>query len=137
METYYLQIKTAHIAAALTSGALFLLRGLALNLFDARWPKARPVRYLSWAVDTVLLTAALVLMTIVRQYPLADHWLTVKVTLVVVYIIVGYYALGRAKSRTSSTILWLAALLVFAGIYSIARAHHPLGILAPLIAPSP
>ena len=54
MEPYDLQVRTLHIAAALTSGALFLLRGLALNAFGAKWPKARAVRRLSWGIDTVL-----------------------------------------------------------------------------------
>jgi uncharacterized membrane protein SirB2 len=130
VEAYYLEIRTVHIAAALTSGALFLLRGLALNAFGARWPKAAPVRYVSWTIDTVLLTAALMLMTIVRQYPGADAWLTVKVSLVVAYILLGYYALGRARTRALSVAFWLAALVVFAGVYSIARAHHPLGVFA-------
>jgi uncharacterized membrane protein SirB2 len=67
----------------------------------------------------------------VRQYPGVDAWLTVKVGLVVLYIVLGYYALGRARSRSLSVGLWLAALIVFAGIYSVARAHHPLGALAP------
>jgi uncharacterized membrane protein SirB2 len=35
------------------------------------------------------------------------------------------------RARTSSTrwICYLAALLVFGGIISVARAHHPLGLL--------
>jgi uncharacterized membrane protein SirB2 len=131
VEPYYLEIRTLHIAAALTSGALFLARGLALNGFGARWPRTKAVRYLSWAVDSVLLGAAVTLMTLVRQYPGVDAWLTVKVGLVVLYIVLGYYALGRARSRSLSVGLWLAALIVFAGIYSVARAHHPLGALAP------
>ena len=132
MEAYYLQIRTVHVAAALASGCLFLLRGLALNGFSARWPKALPVRVLSWTIDTTLLTAALMLMTIVRQYPGADAWLTMKVSLVVLYIALGYYALARARTRTLSVGRWLAALAVFAAIYSIARAHHPLGAFAGL-----
>ena len=104
----------------------------ALNLLDAGWVRALPVRILSWTIDTTLLTAALMLMTIVRQYPGADAWLTMKVSLVVLYIALGYYALARARTRTLSVGLWLAALAVFAAIYSIARAHHPLGAFAGL-----
>ena len=44
-----------------------------------------------------------------RQYPGADSWLTMKVSLVVLYIALGYYALARARTRTLSVGLWLAA----------------------------
>ena len=81
MEEFYLQIRTVHIWAVTASGLLFALRGGTFNLMGASWPKALPVRLLSWTIDTILLTAALMLMTVVRQYPFVDHWLTVKVVL--------------------------------------------------------
>ena len=129
MEPFYLEIRAVHIGSALISGALFLLRGLALNVFGAKWPLAAPLRYLAWTVDTVLLTAALMLMTIVRQYPGADAWLTVKVLLILAYIVLGTFALRGATARTRWASL-AGAVLVFGSIYSVARAHHPLGILA-------
>ena len=129
MEPFYLEIRTVHIWAVLTSGALLLLRGLAVNLFAARWPMAAPLRYLSWTVDTVLLTAALMLTTIIRQFPVIDAWLTVKVVLLVPYIVLGYLAL-RAESRRNRLAAFAGAALTFLYIYSVARAHDPLGFLA-------
>jgi len=64
----YPEIRLVHILAVAASGGLFALRGLALNL-GAAWPQAVPLRYLSYTIDTVLLTAALMLMTVVRQIP--------------------------------------------------------------------
>ena len=43
-----------------------------------------PVKLTSYTIDTVLLTAALMLMTVVQQYPFIDAWLTVKVVLLFV-----------------------------------------------------
>lgn len=134
MEALYSEIRSVHIAAVLTSGGLFLLRGLLLNVLEASWAMAKPLRYLSYAVDTVLLTAALMLMTIVRQYPGADAWLTVKIGLLLVYIVLGHFALKRARTRMARIGFWAAALIVFAFIFSIARAHHPLGVFAGLAA---
>lgn len=128
MEDFYLQIRHVHIASVLASGGLFLLRGLGVNVFGAGWPMWAPVRYLSYTVDTVLLTAALMLMTIVHQYPFVHHWLTVKVVLLVVYVVLGSFALKRAKTRRARLGFYLAALLVFAFILSVARAHDPLGV---------
>jgi uncharacterized membrane protein SirB2 len=126
---FYSEIKLVHVAAVLTSGGLFALRGLLFSL-GQRWVMAAPVRYLVYAVDTVLLTAALMLTTIIRQYPFVEGWLTAKVVLLVVYIVLGYLAFWRARSTKARLGLWLAALLVFAFIVSVALAHDPRGIFA-------
>ena len=129
MEVFYLEIRHAHIGSALTSGALLLLRALALNALGMRWPLAGPVRWLQWTIDTVLLTAALMLMTITGYDPINDGWLTLKVLLIVAYVVLGYHAL-RAATASSRWISLAAAVLTFGAIYSIARAHHPLGLFA-------
>lgn len=129
MVEFYLPIRHVHIAAVMTSGTLLLLRGLALNLAGARWPLGWPLRYLSWTVDSVLLTAALMLMTIVHQDPVSDAWLTVKVLLLVPYVVLGYFAL-RGPTRGRRLAALAGAALVFGYIYSVARAHDPLGWFA-------
>jgi uncharacterized membrane protein SirB2 len=130
MDNFHLEIRNLHIAAVAASGALFLLRGLGVNAFGASWPMRAPVRYLSYGIDTVLLAAALMLMTIVRQYPFVHAWLTVKVLLVVVYIVLGSFALKRGKTRGVRLAFFAAALLTFGFIYTVARARDPLGFLA-------
>lgn len=129
METFYLEIRSVHITAVIASGLLFTARGALFNFVGAQWPMAAAVRYLSYTIDTVLLTAALMLMTIVRQYPLADAWLTMKVLLVLVYILLGWRAL-RASTRRGRIASLLAALVVYLFIITVARAHDPLGIFA-------
>lgn len=128
MIEFYPQIKQFHILAALLSGGLFALRG-AFALGGARWPMALPVRWLSWSVDTALLTAALMLLTILPGGMFANGWLTTKIVLLVVYVVLGVFALRRAKTQRGRVIAYVAALATFATIYSIARAHHPLGFL--------
>ena len=129
MVEFYLEIRAVHIGSVMTSGTLFLRRRLAHNLLGRRWPRAWPLRSLSWTVDTVLLTAALMLMTIVHQYPVIDGWLTVKVVLLVPYIVLGYLAL-RGETRRVRLAAFAGAALTFLYIYSVARAHDPLGFLA-------
>jgi len=132
MIEFYPQIKWAHVAAVIASGSLFFLRGLALHA-GARWVMAAPLRYLSYTVDTILLTAALMLATILHQYPFVHDWLTAKVILLVAYVLLGSYALKRAQTRKVRILSWLGALAVYGLIISIARAHHPLGLLASLV----
>jgi uncharacterized membrane protein SirB2 len=132
MEEFYLQIRDVHIGAVIASGALFALRGAALNLFGAGWTRGIALRVTSWTVDTTLLTAALMLMTIVEQYPFVDSWLTVKVVLLVVYIGLGTVALKPQRPRRVRLVAFAAALAVFGYIVTVARAHDPLGLLAGL-----
>jgi len=124
----YPEIKLVHMSAVLASGALFLLRGLGVQL---GWSAAMaaPVRYLSYSIDTVLLTAALMLVTVLHQYPFVHSWLTVKVLLVICYIGLGSFALKRGRTPRIRLACWISALLVYGMIISIARTHDPLGAL--------
>ncbi len=130
MEVLYEEVRAVHVAAALASGSLFFVRGLLLNVLGSRWGQRRQVRFCSYAIDTVLLAAAILLTTLVGQYPGVDAWLTVKVVLIVVYIALGHLALKRARSRGGRVASWLAAAMVFGLILAVAHSHHPLGPLA-------
>lgn len=128
MIEYYADIRCVHIGAVIASGTLFLLRGAGV-LAGARWPMWAPLRYLTYTIDTVLLTAALMLVTILHQYPLVQAWLTVKVLLLVVYIVLGTFALRRARTPRGRALCYAIALAVFLFVATVARAHHPLGFL--------
>jgi uncharacterized membrane protein SirB2 len=133
MLTFYLQIKAVHIAAVLASGGLFALRGAGV-LAEQRWPMAAPLRHLSYSIDTVLLTAALMLLTALKLNPFAVPWLSVKLVLLVCYVALGTLALKRARTPRGRALCYAAALACFGSIYLIARAHHPLGPLQGLLA---
>lgn len=126
MIEFYPQIKWVHVAAVIASGTLFALRGTG-TLAGASWPMFAPLRYLTYLVDTTLLTAALMLATILHQYPFVHGWLTVKVLLLVLYIVLGTFALKRARTRVARAGCFAAALVVYLFIVSVARAHHPAG----------
>ena len=129
---FYPQIKWVHVAAVCSSGALFVLRGLLVQARRPAWAMAAPVRYLSYTVDTILLTAALMLLTILPHAMFANGWLTTKLVLVVVYVLLGSFALKRGRTPRVRLACYVAALLVFATIVGIALAHHPLGWLLRL-----
>jgi uncharacterized membrane protein SirB2 len=133
MIEFYPQIKHFHIMMALLSGGLFALRG-GFALAGARWPRALPVRWLSWSVDTALLTAALMLLTILPWAMFANGWLVAKLALLVGYVVLGVMAMRPALPRGRRAAFYAAALLAFAAMYGIARAHHPLGALARWLA---
>lgn len=126
MIEFYPQIRAVHIAMILASGSLFALRGAA-SLAGFRWPLAWQVRVLSYAIDTTLLTAALMLLSILPWAVFANGWLVMKIGLLVAYVVLGYMALRPGRSRSTRIALYVMALLTYAWMYTIARAHHPLG----------
>jgi len=131
MIEFYPQIKLVHIALVLASGGLFALRGLGV-LLGQRWPMVAPLRYLSYSIDTCLLTAALMLLAALKLNPFAVPWLSVKLALLVLYVVLGTLALRRARQHR---VAWfLAALACFGFMYSVAVAHHPLGLFARWLA---
>ena len=129
MIEFYAEIKWVHVAAVICSGLLFALRGVA-QLAGARWTMAAPLRYLSYSIDTALLSAALLLAIVLGQYPFVHAWLTVKVLLLVVYIALGTFALKRGRTHVIRLFCFIAALIVYLFIASVARAHDPWGVFA-------
>jgi uncharacterized membrane protein SirB2 len=129
MIVFYSQIKWVHIIAVICSGSLFLVRGL-LKINQQKLANASTLRYLSYAVDTVLLTAALMLLTILPSAMFANGWLWVKLVLLISYIVLGHHALHGAKSIKVTAAYLLAAVTVFLFMLSIALTHHPAGVFA-------
>ncbi|HSN51751.1 MAG TPA: SirB2 family protein [Woeseiaceae bacterium] len=128
MLEFYPQVKLLHVGAVFASGSLFLLRGLAVQA-GAPWGMATPVRYLSYGIDTLLLTAALMLLTMLPAAVFANGWLWAKIALLVVYVGLGSFALKRGRTARLRLACYVAALAVFACMYFIARSHDPLGPL--------
>jgi uncharacterized membrane protein SirB2 len=129
MTEYYLALRNVHIACAILTITLFVLRG-ALMLANSPWQQNVVLRYLPHAVDTVLLTTALMLTSVIHQYPFAAGWLTTKVVLLVLYIVLGSIALKRGRTKQVRVAALIAALATAGYLVSVARAHHPLGIFA-------
>lgn len=127
----YPGLKSAHVGCVFASGMLFAARGVGV-LAGARWPAMRPVKRLSYLIDSGLLLFALLMLLALRWNPFAVPWLATKLALLVVYIVLGSLALKRARSRRVRTICFVAALLCFAFIVTVAHAHDPLGVLRVL-----
>lgn len=127
MIEYYPQIRNAHIGFALATGVVFLLRGVLVQAGRESIANHGLVRYFSYGIDTALLTAALMLLTVLRLSPIATPWLAAKLALLVSYILLGSFALRRARSRSSKLLCFGAALLAYALMLGIARAHDPGG----------
>lgn len=131
---HYLFIRHLHVASIALSGGVFLLRGLLIQLGWKRFAMASPVRYGSYTVDTVLLVTGGLLIAILPWAAFRNGWLALKLTLVVVYVLLGTLALKRGRSARVRGVCYVAALAVFIFIIGIALAHHPLGWFAGWLA---
>lgn len=129
MLEFYPQIKWVHIACVLASGLLFALRGLLVQGGHAGAAQWEPVRWLSYAIDTTLLTAALMLVSILPHALYANGWLATKLVLLVAYVVLGTLALKRARTPRMRRIFYVAALATYVYMLGVARMHHPLGWL--------
>ena len=126
LATAYPLLFWAHIGLVTLSATLFLARGLGV-LAGLAWPMRAGWRRLSVWIDIALLSAGATLWTLLQLNPLRDSWLGTKLLLLVLYIVLGSFALKRAPSRRAKGLFLLAALACLAFMASIAIRHHPLG----------
>ena len=127
MIEFYSQIRLVHISAVVASGSLFVLRGLFVSTGRDAWALALLPRYVSYAIDTTLLTAALMLLTILPSSVYANGWLVAKLALLPAYVALGWLALRRPRPAGRQLSYFAAALLAYFCMFAIAHAHDPLG----------
>lgn len=122
----YIIIKSAHIAFALISISLFLLRAYwsvsESPQLQQRWVKIAP-----HINDTLLLSCAIYLMIASQQFPFSSDWLTAKLVALLIYIGVGTVAIKRGKTKGIRLLFSLLALATFSYIFAVARSHSPWG----------
>lgn len=124
----YPWIKWAHVGLVTASGTLFGVRGLAVLTHQA-WPMQRGWRLLSYGIDTLLLSAGVLLWALLQLNPLHDAWLGSKLLLLLLYIVLGSVALKRGRTPRARAGAFAAAVAVYLFMASVARGHHPLGAL--------
>ncbi|MFZ6676720.1 SirB2 family protein [Undibacterium sp. Tian12W] len=123
MPISYLAVKHLHLTCVGLSGSLFLLRAIwkmrGSAMLDKRWVKVLP-----HVIDTLLLASALTLAVLSGQYPFQQNWLTAKLFALILYIVLGTVALKRGKTPAIRTAAFIAAILVFAYIISVALSKQ-------------
>ena len=131
MNVDYLLLRDIHISCVVLSGTGFFVRGVlmlcASPVLAQRW-----LRVVPHVVDSVLLGSAVMLAVQSGQYPLAQDWLSAKLVALLAYIGCGTMALKRARTRRARLMYFVAALLIFAYIVSVAMTRNALGWAAML-----
>jgi uncharacterized membrane protein SirB2 len=129
LAAHFVAIRQVHIGCVLLSGTLFCVRG-GLRIANITAAGHRLLRLASYVIDTALLAAAVLLTIILQQYPFREAWLTTKVLLLVVYVVLGSLALRRASSRRNAVLAFGASLLTYAWIIGVAVTRAPAGWLS-------
>jgi uncharacterized membrane protein SirB2 len=124
----YLLIKTVHQTAVALSVAGFFARGVGA-LGGAAWVRGRLAKTLPHVIDSVLLLSALTLAWMLRLTPGSAPWLLAKIIGLLVYIGLGVVALRPGRPLAVRATAWVAALLIFGWIVSVALTKNPLGFI--------
>ena len=128
LAAHYLQVLHLHVSCVILSGSLFVVRSL-LRIANRPLANHRALRILSYAIDTTLLCAGILLTLILHEYPFRDAWLTTKVLLLMLYIGLGTMALKRASTGPGRSAALIGALATYVFIIGVALTHQPAGWL--------
>lgn len=131
----YLVIKTLHQAAVALSVTGFFARGWG-SLLGAKWTRNPVARTLPHVIDTVLLSSALLLAWMLRLTPATSPWLMAKIVGLLSYIALGMVALRPGRPTPVRAAAWVAAMLTFGWIVSVAITKNPMGFFAVMQAGS-
>ncbi|MGN7971816.1 SirB2 family protein [Serratia sp. 22264] len=123
----YTALKNLHLLTVALSIALFVLRFFwkwrNSAMLNKRWVKITP-----HVNDTVLFASGIALVVMFKLYPLPgmDSWLTEKLFGVIIYILLGYVALGKkTKSQNLRTLAFVLALSCLYLIIKLATTKLP------------
>ncbi|EKM0525360.1 invasion regulator SirB2 [Cronobacter turicensis] len=116
----YFAVKHLHILTVVISISLFILR-YWWQYRNSPMSSKRWVRIVPHVNDTVLLGSGVALVLITHFYPFTPQgaWLTEKLFGVIIYIVLGFIALGRRPR--SQQVRWIAFLLGLVVLYIIVK----------------
>jgi uncharacterized membrane protein SirB2 len=121
----YMMAKHLHLTAVGLSILLFIFRFI-WSQFDAGILAKKWVKVVPHIIDTLLLASAIWLCVILSQYPIVNAWLTFKVIGVISYIVLGLFALKKAKTPVGRWLCFIAALAVLMATAMVAVTKQPL-----------
>ena len=124
----YFAIKNLHVTCVVLSATGFLLRGLWM-VTGSPLLRHKLTRVLPHIIDSLLLLSAIALAVMIQQYPFSAGWVTAKVFGLHAYILLGTVALKRGRTLGMRVAAFVAALLVYAWIVSVALTKNLAGFL--------
>jgi uncharacterized membrane protein SirB2 len=127
MSDYFLPLRAFHMTCAALSIASFFVRWVWM-LLDSPLLLKRATKIAPHVIDTALLVSAIALVAIIG-FNANSAWLSAKIAGLVVYVVLGTFALKRGRTKAVRALAGVLAIATFAFIASVARSHDPLGFL--------
>jgi uncharacterized membrane protein SirB2 len=124
----YVLLKQVHVFFALASIIGFILRW-NWKMGGSRLSQMKLTKTAPHVIDTLFLTTGVALAFTINQYPFSTAWLTAKITGLLVYIMLGMFAMSDKISRPWRVTAFLAAISTYAWILTVARFKSPWGFL--------
>lgn len=111
-----LALKHFHMSLAALTVLGFLIRSVWL-FRGSQLLQKKIVKILPHVIDTFLLASGIVLMVQTKMYPQHQPWLTVKILLIVTYILFGIKMFHATESKKRLIFFLLAIASIFAVLY--------------------
>ena len=113
MDIEYTTVKTLHQITVGITGLLFASYGY---WFAQQKTIPKLLRIVPHVNDTVLFVSGIYLVHVIG----IANWLGLKLGLIVVYILLGLFAVRRAKTRAKQLLFWASALATYGVVFSLA-----------------
>lgn len=92
---------------------------------DAPQLNQKWVKTLPHFVDTLLLGCGLYLLFTLKAWPSEQAWLAVKLVALIVYILLGTFAIKRGKTKHTKIVTGALAILVYLYMINVAISRNP------------
>ena len=124
----YVLLKQVHVFFALASIIGFILRW-NWKMGGSRLSQMKLTKTAPHVIDTLFLSTGVALAITINQYPFSTAWLTAKIAGLLVYIMLGMFAMSDKISRPWRLMAFLAAISTYTWILTVARFKSPWGFL--------
>ena len=122
LSALYSTIKTSHVSMAIISILFFTARG-GSHILRGKWHSQRWARVSPHILDALLFVSGIWLMIITSQFPVQQNWLTVKMALLLAYIICGMKCMKSGSTGQQKT-FFVLAISFAVGIIAVATTRH-------------
>ena len=121
--TFYNLLKLGHIACVVISGSLFVYRYARLRMHPDQ-PLAKALKVLPHINDTVLLSCAIGMLSLIGLNPFTTPWLLAKIVALLVYIGLGAICMRSLPGSRRQAVSFVAAISVFAYILLVGMSKQ-------------
>jgi len=115
----FLTLKTIHMCCALISFTGFLFRAY-LMVIDSKWLNHKLILVTPHLVDTIFLLSGFSMAFVLNIGLFAQGWLTMKIFLLMFYLLFVGIALNRGKTKIIRIVSFFLAVFTFIYIVGIA-----------------